>query len=378
MAASYDGYRATGLSLAGDEVVSVADVNPGQAAGYSGLNIGGLRIASGAIFEEFEGSIDNVFVIEGAATQGQLESIRDAADPFARAQAVGAEIDAAGPTRTLKLDFQAVPGGAFGSGSPIRATGLLGDETWNALTTQGLTAGAVPGNFPDLDDNDGNATGIAFEVTENVGAYNVGGANNFGQAGQDGWVYGNFNSPRTVNFIFSGLDPDATYRLTPIGSWNGGEPAQVSLDSDGDGSLDVAQSVRPFSGARRAIGAGAFRDVTITPDASGTLAGAFTSVAATNSIGGLILDEFAAPTTASDFRIVEWRQTAEDGDLRTFHIAWISRADETYRIDHSTDGSDWLPVSGANDLPSQGNRTEHVLQFDAASDPELFVRVVRK
>jgi hypothetical protein len=303
MAASYDGYTATGFSMAGTEVRAVSDANPGQAGAYSWLNIGGLRLANGAIFEEFEGTIDNVFVMTGAASEAQLASIRDAVDPLARARAVANELDAAGPTRSIRLDFQSLPGGAFGSGSPVTATGMLGDETWNPLTTRGLTAGSVPGAFPGLKDSEGETTGVEFTLTRNVGAYNVGGSNNHGEAGQDGWVYGNFSSPRTLNFVFSGLDPGATYRLTPIGSWNTGEPAQVRLDSDGNGRLDTTQYVRPFAGACRAVGAGSFIDVALVPDASGELAGVFASVAATNSIGGLILDEFAP--VADELRIVD-------------------------------------------------------------------------
>jgi hypothetical protein len=117
--------------------------------------------------------------------------------------------------------------------------------------------------------------------------------------------------------------------------------------------------------------------VAIAPDASGNLVGAFTSIAATNSIGGLILDEFAPAAAPTDFRIVEWRQTGQVGDTREFAIAWNSRPAETYRIDRSTDGRIWTPVPGADDLPSQGLRSEHALSFDAA-DPTLLVRVVRK
>ena len=88
MAASYNGYNRSVQILADGQSFVEPFAYPNQAGAYSYLNIGGLRLANGQIFEELEGTIDNVFVINGAASLTQLESIRDAADPFAQVQNV--------------------------------------------------------------------------------------------------------------------------------------------------------------------------------------------------------------------------------------------------------------------------------------------------
>ncbi len=295
LAASYNGYDRSTTIVAGENAFFEEFAYPNQAATYSYLNIGGLRAANGAIFEELIGTLDNVFVIKGAATQAQLESIRDAADPFAQAQAVGADIEAAGPTRTYGIDF----GDGDGLGGPnIAATGMLGNETWNEILEIG--GGTLAPNPIDLVDTEGNATGATFELLGTVsGGFNCAGcggfpgANSHAQAGQDGLF--RFNA-QELGFVFAGLNPDATYRLTGIGSWNFNEFAAFTIDTDGDGVLDTEEVIRPFSGAIRSIGPGGTQDIILTPAADGTIIGAFTDAfnnGNTESVSGFILEEFA-------------------------------------------------------------------------------------
>ena len=290
VAASYNSRTGTTTVVAGNDVTVDTNSYPRQASSYSYLNVGGLRASNGQIFEELNGLVDNVFVIEGAATSAQLASIRDSANPLAAAQAVADAIEAAGPRQTLNLDFQVGTGGAFGSSTPVTADGIDGNETWNGLQIAALQTLTTSATFSNLRDSEGNLTGVGFQLTGgSISGYNVGPANLHASAGQDGWFWQTLGASSNIDWKLTGLDPEGLYRITPIGGW-GANNSGISVDSDGNGARDLAANYNRFAGANFA---GSTTLLTgIKPAADGSVIGRlFNRGSGEMQIGGLIIED---------------------------------------------------------------------------------------
>lgn len=299
VAASYDNRNGVTTTVAGTDVTVDTNSYQPSSGSYDWLNVGALRNSGGSIFEELNGSIDNVFVIKGAASQAQLESIRDAVNPLVAAEAVGnALASAPGPEQTVKIDFQVNSGGAFGSGNPATfantMTALDTPETWNVMTGPAIdgfpvgNAGA-PAPLTNLLDTDGNATGIGFAITSNVSGYNVDPLNQT-VVSEDGFIYNISGTDRDVDFIITGLDPNKEYNITAIGGWGDRFQAGMSADSDGDGVRDVSYGF--INSGPNGVLEG------LTPDSNGHIIGRFFQTGGEEQVGGLIIEVIPEPSTA--------------------------------------------------------------------------------
>ena len=74
--------------------------------------------------------------------------------------------------------------------------------------------------------------------------------------------------------------------------------------------------------------------------------------------------------------IIDWQRTNRTPTSSTYAIVWTSTADASYRIDSSTDGRTWAPISGKESIASQGTQTASDLAFDTQNNPKILVRVV--
>lgn len=251
-----------------------------SAGGRDDLHVGSIA----GSFEAFQGQIDDVFVFNGALSDAQIATLRDAADPLAAAQAISATMSKTNPDaiQTVKFDFQ-------GGSAQLSQGPISGFETWQEVNRSGGSASVT--NAVDVN---GSATGMNFTIHNGLD----GDWNNNGESVSSDYFYtlggGDSYSP---DFTLSGLTPGATYRLTPI-TGIGGSPLFIMADIDGDGDSYFTDNADGFVNAETF--SGQTRSVEAIASASGEIVGEFYfNQFWEGQIAGLVVEQTAIPEPAT-------------------------------------------------------------------------------
>jgi hypothetical protein len=296
-AATYDARRGETIIYNDSTIYKQVDAYAFSATGRSTLHIGSIQ----GNWENLNGQMDNVFVFDGALTPSQMASLRNATDPLATAQAIGADL-ATGKSRTWKVDFQPTDQSQpFGTG--VSADGSNG-ESWNVINVG--TQGVNKTNFStaDMVDTLGNGDlgdGVTpdFQLNGTIRPYSYGAG---GDAAAGDYIYWGGDAhlsglSESLTWSVSDLDPDKYYRFVPIGGGvtegyeldNERRRFTMAIDSNGDGSTDTTRLVK--------VGRGAHMGLVAKPSVSGTIVGATGhggDVGKEANWGGFMLEELGS------------------------------------------------------------------------------------